>query len=337
MLDTETARRSHRHAAISLTVGALLLWLNGAAAQTALYPYVDRNCGVETTYTASPRHAVTLSGNATELMIALGLQDRIAGTSYMAALRISPQYKAAYDKIPILSPLVATTEQLIDAKADFVYAGYPDGFSTSLHTRDQLQALGMKTRLNTEGCNLGPVTFNTLYEEIRSVARIFGIPERGEALIVSISDRLAAVQKALARTRPVRVLIYNGGEAAPAAALGNTMLNEIVRQAGGVNIFADVANRYGNVSWEQIAAREPQYIVVYYSGTDAGRIVQDPATKLGQARIAILNANPTIRGVPAVREHKFVLLDSVWGQPGPSNMNAVEKLARAFHPEAFRP
>jgi iron complex transport system substrate-binding protein len=318
-----------------MAAGALLLLLSVAEAQTKIYPYVDKNCGVENTYAASPQHAVTLSSNATELMIALGLQDRIAGTSYMAALQISPRYKAVYDRIAILSPLVATTEQLIDARADFVYAGYPDGFSTSIHTRDQLQALGMKTRLNTEGCNLGRVTFNTTYDEIRSVASIFGVPERGSALIANISARLAAVQKALGNTRPIPVLIYNGGEAAPAVALGNTMLNEIVKQAGGVNIFADAANRYGNVSWEQIAALEPQHIVVYYSGTDAGRVVQDPATKLGQSRIAILNANPTIKGVPAIRNQKFVLLDSVWAQPGPSNTDAVEKLAKAFHPKAF--
>jgi len=52
----------------------------------------------------------------------------------------------------------AAVKALIAAKADFVYAGYPDGFATAIHSRDQLRDLGMKTRLNTEGCNLGPVT-----------------------------------------------------------------------------------------------------------------------------------------------------------------------------------
>lgn len=102
-----------------------------------------------------------------------------------------------------------------------------------------------------------------------------------------------------------------------------------------MNIFADVANRFGNVSWEQVVAREPQYVVVYYSGTEAGQVVKDPATQLGQGRVAILKAQPAIRDVPAIKNQKFVLLDSVLAQPGPSNIDAVERLARAFHPEAF--
>lgn len=114
----------------TLFLGAALMAL-APAALAQDYPYTDENCGVTTVYEAAPTRAVTLSNNATELMLALGLQDHMAGTSYMANLKISPQYEAAYNAIPILSPLVATTEQLIEAEADFVYAGYPDGFSQS--------------------------------------------------------------------------------------------------------------------------------------------------------------------------------------------------------------
>jgi iron complex transport system substrate-binding protein len=319
---------------IAVAVAAVVATAS-AAAQTPGFPYVDKNCGYDNTYAAAPQRAVTLSNNATELMLALGLEGRMAGTSYMANLKISPQYERAYATVPNLSPLVATTEQLIAVRADFVYAGYPDGFAPARHTRDQLHDLGMKTRLNTEGCNLGPVSFDTLYDEIRALARIFGVPERGETLIGGLAARLATVRKAVADAKPVPVFIYNGGEAAPNAALGHTMLNDIVKQAGGANIFASVANRYGNVSWEQVAEREPEYIVVFYSGTDAGLVVEDPATKLGKARVAVLNANPTIRNVPAIKNQKFVLIDSIRGQPGPSSMDAVEEFARAFHPQAF--
>jgi len=322
-----------------LLAGAFSLGLLLAApalGQAANFPYTDENCGVTTVYDAPPERAVTLSNNATELMLALGLEDHIAGTSYMANLKISPEYEAVYNTIPILSPLVATTEQLIEAEADFVYAGYPDGFSESRHTRDQLHDLGMKTRLNVEGCNLGPFGFEELYAEIRSVAGIFGVPERGEALIETLSGRLDAVAEKLEGVEPIPVFIYNGGEAAPNGVLGNTLLSEVVSAAGGQNIFADVANRYGQVSWEQIAEREPAYIVVFYSGTESGQVVDDPAGQLGQGRVDMLNANPVIASVPAIAEQKFVLVDSVQGQPGPSSVAAVERLAEAFHPEAFR-
>jgi len=316
-----------------LAVAGLVLVSAPAFADEAGFPYTDENCGYTTTYEAPPARAVTLSNNATEMMLALGLEDRMAGTSYMANLKISPQYEAAYNTVPVLSPLVATTEQLIEAEADFVYAGYPDGFSESRHTRDQLHDLGMKTRLNTEGCNLGKFGFDELYAEIRSMSAIFGVRERGEALIADIEERLAEVEAKLDGVEAMPVFIFNGGESAPRAVLGNTMLSHVVERAGGANIFGDVANRYGQVSWEQIAERAPEYIVVYYSGTAGGQVVGDPAGELGQARIEILKANPTVENVPGIAGEKFVTIDSVWGQPGPSSIDAVEKLARAFHPD----
>ena len=316
-----------------LAVAGLVLVSAPAFADEAGFPYTDENCGYTTTYEAPPARAVTLSNNATEMMLALGLEDRMAGTSYMANLKISPQYEAAYNTVPVLSPLVATTEQLIEAEADFVYAGYPDGFSESRHTRDQLHDLGMKTRLNTEGCNLGKFGFEELYAEIRSMSAIFGVRERGEALIADIEERLAEVEAKLDGVEAMPVFIFNGGESAPRAVLGNTMLSHVVERAGGANIFGDVANRYGQVSWEQIAERAPEYIVVYYSGTAGGQVVGDPAGELGQARIEILKANPTVENVPGIAGEKFVTIDSVWGQPGPSSIDAVEKLARAFHPD----
>lgn len=303
--------------------------------QDAGFPYTDENCGVSTVYEAPPQKAVTLSNNATELLLALGLEDRMAGTSYMANLKISPQYEEAYSQVPIISPLVATTEELIEAEADFVYAGYPDGFSESRHTRDQLHDLGMKTRLNVEGCNLGAFGFNELFEEIRSVANIFGVAERGEELVETLQARLEAVEEKLSGIEPIPVFIYNGGEAPPNGVLGNTLLSQAVAAAGGENIFADVANRYGQVSWEQVAEQEPEYIVVFYSGTASGQIVADPDTELGQARIDTLKTIPTIADVPAVINDRFILINSVLGQPGPSTVDAVEVMAEAFHAEVF--
>ncbi len=299
------------------------------------FPYVDENCGYTTTYDAPPERAVTLSNNATELMLALGLEAQMVGTSYMANMTISPQYEEAYNTVPILSPLVATTEQLIDAEADFVYAGYPDGFSESRHTRDQLHDLNMTTRLNTEGCNLGKFGFDELYEEIRSVSGIFGVAERGEALIANMQARIADIEERLEGVEPIPVFIYNGGEDTPRAVLGNTMLSHVVGRAGGMNILGDIDNRYGSTSWEQLVEQAPEHIVVFYSGTSSGQVVENPEVNLGQARVATLEANPIIAGVPAVEEDAYTLIVSVIGQPGPSSVDALEKLARAFHPEAF--
>ncbi|MEN0001763.1 MAG: ABC transporter substrate-binding protein [Pseudomonadota bacterium] len=320
---------------LPILAAVTLLPLATVAQAADHFPYVDENCGFTHTYEEAPTRAVTLSNNASELMLALGLEGNMVGTSYMANMTISPQYEEAYNSVPILSPLVATTEQLIDAEADFVYAGYPDGFSESRNPRPMLHDLGMKTRLNTEGCNLGKFGFDELFEEIRSVAGIFGVPERGDALIADMQARIAAVEERLEGVAPIPVFIYNGGEDTPRAVLGNTMLSHVVERAGGTNILGEIDNRYGSTSWEQLVEQAPEHIVVFYSGTSSGQVVDNPEVNLGQARVATLEANPIIAGVPAVENDAYTLIVSVIGQPGPSSVDALEKLARAFHPDAF--
>ena len=75
--------------------------------------------------------------------------------------------------------------------------------------------------------------------------------------------------------------------------------------------------------------------MVFYSGTASGQVVADPDTELGQARIDMLKSIPTIAEVPAIVNERFILVNSVQGQPGPSTLDAVERMAKAFHPEAF--
>lgn len=330
--------KSHTRHFIAFTSASLIIAASCGAslAEETHYPVTIENCGYETTFDAAPTHAVTLSNNATEMMLALGLEDHMAGSSYMANLTISPEYAEAYLTVPILSPLVATTEQLIDAEADFVYAGYPDGFSKKRHSREQLQDLGMKTHLNTEGCNLGKYGFEQLYAEIRTIAKIFNVNDRGEALIEKLSARVADVEEKLKDINPIPVFIFNGGESAPRAVLGNTMHSTVVELAKGDNIFGDVPKRYGTVSWEQIAERNPSFIDVFYSGTASGKVVENPTRDLGAVRIEVLKSNPIIAETTAVKQNHFVTIDSVIGQPGPSSVRALERLAKAFHPEAFK-
>lgn len=328
--------RTRCAAAFAAAVLTSALFCSTSWAEDTQYPVTIKNCGYETTFDAAPTHAVTLSNNATEMMLALGLEDHMAGTSYMANLTISPDYAEAYKKVPILSPLVATTEQLIDAEADFVYAGYPDGFSKKRHSREQLQDLGMKTHLNTEGCNLGKYGFEQLYAEIRTIAKIFNVNDRGEALIETLSARVADIEEKLKDVEPIPVFIFNGGESAPRAVLGNTMHSTVVELAKGKNIFGEMSKRYGTVSWEQIAERDPTFIDVFYSGTASSKVVDNPTKDLGDVRISILKSNPTIAETTAVKQGNFVTIDSVMGQPGPSSVRALERLAKAFHPEAFK-
>jgi iron complex transport system substrate-binding protein len=287
-------------------------------------PFTDTdNCGVTTAYDRPPQRAATLTSNATELMLELGLADRMVGTSYLKGRTIGDKYKEQYGKIPVLAEAQPSLEKLLEATPDFVYAGYPDGFSESSgHTRARLGELGVKTHLNPEGCAKSPVTFDQLFGELRSIGGIFGVPDRAETSVAALRARLDAVRAKVAGAPPVKVFVYNSGADAAQTTGGNSMLNEIIARAGGTNVFADLNERWTKVSWEQVADRKPDVVLIY-----------DYVSPSVESKIATLESTPVLADVPAIRANAFPVISLSVAQPGPRSVDAVEELAGQLHPQ----
>lgn len=290
------------------------------------FPYTDKNnCDVTTTYQQPPKRAVTLTSNATELMLELGLEDRMVGTGYLKGRDIGKRYQDAYDKVPVLASGMPSLESVVDTDPDFVYAGYPDGFSESHgHSRERFEDLSINTHLNPESCGEQPPTFKTLFDEINTVGSIFDVPKRAGNVVQRLRGTLDDVQDHVGDADPVNVFVYNSGASAPRTAGGQAILNEMIKQAGGRNIFADEDDRWLDTSWEQVAERDPDVILIYD--------YQDPS--VGEKK-ATLRDTSAISSVPAIRDNRFETIPLSVAQPGPRSVNAVRSLAEGLHPDRF--
>ena len=87
------------------------------------------NCGITNTLAKTPERVVALHQGSVELMLAMGLEDKMVGVA-SANEKMWPRYKEAYDKIPILSPKGLPTEQQIMAvQPDFIVGAYGSAFA----------------------------------------------------------------------------------------------------------------------------------------------------------------------------------------------------------------
>jgi len=105
-----------------------------------------------------------------------------------------------------------------------------------------------------------PGTLDDVLDLVTQVgARVQAAPSAGR-----LADRLRAQMGAIARppSEPVRVFVYDCCDPAFTAG-GGAVLTDLIRRAGGRNIFADVASDWTKVSWEQVIARRPQLIVIH--------------------------------------------------------------------------
>ena len=93
----------------------------------------------------------------------------------------------------------------------------------------------------------------------------------------------------------------------------------MMEAAGGRNIMDDVETSWGTVSWEAVAARNPEFLVLLDYQNDGG------ADKLFQ----FLQKHPLMHYTDAVKNKRFVALRYEELTPGPANIGAIEKIAKA--------
>ncbi|MEU5945295.1 ABC transporter substrate-binding protein [Micromonospora sp. NPDC047465] len=283
-------------------------------------PATLTNCGTPVTVAAPPQRAVTLNQPATEIMLALGLADRMAGTAYLDDA-ILPEHAAAYASVPVLSGKYPAKEKLLETAPDFVYASFHSAFGDEgVGDRAALAELGIGTYLSPAGCpkqhRPGKLTVEDVFAEIRDVAAVFGVPERAERLIADHRARIAAAAARLDGTRDVSVLWWDAGTDAPSVGACCGSPNMIMSAVGVDNAFGDLAGGWADTSWESAVARDPDAIVL----VDA---TWDPAA----AKQAFLARHPTLKDLPAVAGQRFVVVPFSSTSAGVRAVLGVEALA----------
>ena len=296
-------------------------YATGSKAGHTSYPLTVESCGVKQTFDSAPKRAVTLTSTATETMLELGLEKSMVGTAYQRTRPIGAQYKKAYNSVPVLAVGQPSMEKLLSVNPDFVYSGYPDGFSKSNgHTREDLQKMGIKTHLSPVGCTNEVKTLDDETKEIRTIGQIFDVNDRAEASIRKFNDKVNAVKESVKGKERPKVFLYNSGEDAPTTVGGRAYASVMIDAAGGENIFANEPLRWGKMSWEQVARADPDLILIY-----------DYKTPSVDQKIKTLKSIPALKDTKAVKNNAFPVISLSLAQPGPRSAEGIEQLAKQFH------
>lgn len=272
------------------------------------FPVEATSCGFTSTVSAPPERAVTMNQGATEVMLALGLQDRMAGTAYLDD-SVPPRWKAAYDEVEVLSKEYPDHESLLAAEPDFVYGSYSSAFGDeAAGSQQELARLGIGSFLSLFGCGenepSADVSFDAVWEEIETVADVFGVPERGDALAAEQGEALAALAKQ-APGKGLDVFWYDSGDKAAFAGAGEGGPQLILDAVGATNVFADVEGGWADVSWERVVKADPDLIVL-----------ADASWSSAQDKITLLEKDPVLKDLRAVRAKAYVVLPFSATTPG---------------------
>jgi iron complex transport system substrate-binding protein len=173
---------------------------------------------------------------------------------------------------------------------------------------------------------LEPNALADLWRDMRRVADALGVPERGVQLISRLQRRMRGIAERTATLPRPRLACIEWIE--PLMVAGN-WTPDLVTMAGAEDVLGRAGQHAGILPIESLVAADPDVIFVTPCGFDLERT---------RAEMAPLEARGEWRALRAVREGRVFLGDgnAFFNRPGPRVVEALESLAEALHPEAFR-
>jgi iron complex transport system substrate-binding protein len=295
------------------------------------YPLVVDNCGQELTLDARPQRVVSLDQGSTEILLSLGLGDRVVGTASWTD-PVLPELAAANEPVPRLADNAPSYEAVLGADPDLVTASFGRHFNQGgVAERARFAESGIASYLSPTDCDNGvsingggtrtvPLTVDPLYREIRELAAIFDVPSRSEALIARLQERSDAATARIEQ-RNVTMAFWFADTKSPFVAGGLGSANLLASTVGARNVFADLREDWSAVGWESVVERNPEVFVL-------GDLLRDrfPGDRLADKE-AFLASDPLTSTLQAVRDKNYIALHGAEMNPSIRFVDGLEKIA----------
>ncbi|WP_309064614.1 putative F420-0 ABC transporter substrate-binding protein [Microbacterium sp.] len=280
------------------------------------FPVQLENCGTELEIAAPPERVLAIKSTSTEMLLALGLEDRIVATAFPDG-PVPEQWRERADGLVVISERLPGQESVLELAPDFIYAGWESNVTAEgVGERDSLAQLGIGTYVAPAACT-GPerpdrLTFEDVFDSIEEVAQIFDVSDRAAQLIADQRARLEAVAPS---ELGLRALWYSSGSDTPFVGGGTGAPQMIMDAVGLENIAADIPEPWGSLSWEAAVAADPDVIVLV-----------DSAWGSAEKKKSVLASHPAASSMRAVAEGRYLVVPFPAGEAGVRNVDAVETL-----------
>lgn len=225
-----------------------------------------------------PRRIVSLSPVTTELLFALGAGGRVVGRTH-------------WDLSPAAAIAVPDVGNGMQPNVEAVLGVHPDLVVLYASSSNRAAAV----QLRKAGVNTLAIRDDHISDFRRTVAmlaRATGDTIAGQGIADSVERSLAAVRERPRPSRPPTVF-WHMWDSPVLTIGGGSYLDELVTIAGAKNIFGDLAEPSPQVTLEEIVRRNPDFILV------------------GPASAKALRDNALWRAVPAVREGRLLIVDTL--------------------------
>ena len=283
--------------------------------QKVEYIYKDGGRDIPVEITSPPQRAALFNPYTTEILLALGLEDKIIIGSTEGELL--PEFRKAYEKVPQKLKghgFRMDKGAFLLSKPDFA-AGNINAETAG--SPEELMKLGISPYNLRSLDDIPNPTLNDVYDDIHLLGRIFNVEDRAKDLVNKMKKKLEVAQKDFvnpenSKKKKVLILSYRGGIAAFSA-----LATDLVNKAHGINIYQDLHERFEFVTPESVLERNPDAIFII-------DIKSRPEPV--EEKMEIFRTNPVLKNTNAVKNNQIYKIDLEDVTPGVRNVDFIIRL-----------
>lgn len=287
------------------------------------------NCGEQVEYKTPVTKLMANDGNIISIALAAGAEKEltaVTGTKKDFNL-LSLKYGDTFKKLNIVNDEYMNLENVIAADPQVVFAGWGYGFNEEQGLTPQAlkEEHNIGTYTLSESCRAADGQRGTmdpweaLDTDIRNIGKITG----NEKTANKTADDIAARVKKLRELpkpdkEPVGIIFDNATETIYSC--GNMGAPQAMMDVAGVkNALADTNDTWTKISWERLAAADPD--VIFF--------VDYPRQSF-EEKIAALESNPASKNLRAVKEKRILNLPYGMWTSGPMTVEGAEYMRMAM-------
>ena len=271
--------------------------------------FVD-DSGREVNIDKAPQRIVSHVPGITEILFALGLEEKVVGVSdlcdYPEAARLKEKVGGFWKP---------SMEKIVELDPDLVFTmGSDEPLMVQL---DELEITYIV---------LQPKDMDGVLRDFELTGKVTGTEKRAEELIEDMQRRISYVSERVKDApRPKIFYILEATDLNnPWTAGPGSFIDSLITIAGGENIGAKALAPWIQFSIEEVVASDPQIIIM---PAKHGTAFTPPEA---------LKEHPIWQGTTAVKQDRiFIIDDDFVSRYGPRIVLGLEEMARIIHPELF--
>jgi iron complex transport system substrate-binding protein len=256
---------------------------------------------------------VSTAPSVTENVFAVGAGDRLVGVTTFCNY---PEEAKAIEKIG--DTMAPNIERIVALKPDVVLVSSASQLENFTRT---LAANGIAVYVSN------PSTLEAVFKNLKQLGELFGTEKAAEEKVFRLREREIKICGEFVTCTdvdlgapPIRIVpVFVQISKEPLFTIGRgSFVNDLINEAGGRSVTADVATAYPKLSKETALALQPEAIILSESADN-----QEP--------------NEAFRNSPAVKNGRVYKVSAdILARPGPRLVDALEQIAKMLHPEKFR-